>query len=159
MEVFLEKDPNILDTHKIGAAISGPRITGEKLWRLLGKRKHTPPCSSAELFFAEKNGVHRGKISVVDMGFPGFYRVFVSTTGLESFSFRPEKFSKRFSFGGGCVRFFLLWVRLFLISDISKPVVWRTSGLHPRFPWFPWFLVQHSAPCFGHKLKGSFYRG
>ena len=24
-------------------------------------------------------------------GFPGFYRVFVSTTGLESFSFRPEK--------------------------------------------------------------------
>ena len=39
-------------------------------------------------------------------GFPGFYRVFVSTTGLESFSSRPEKFSKRFSFGGGCVRFF-----------------------------------------------------
>ena len=37
-------------------------------------------------------------------GFPGFYRVFVSTTG--SFSSRPEKFSKRFSFGGGCVRFF-----------------------------------------------------
>ena len=32
-----------------------------------GKRKHTPPCSSAELFLAEKNGVHRGKISVVDM--------------------------------------------------------------------------------------------
>ena len=39
-------------------------------------------------------------------GLPGFYRVFVSTTGLESFSLRPEKFSKRFSFGGGCVRFF-----------------------------------------------------
>ena len=35
----------------------------------LGKRKHTPPCSSAELFFAEKHGGHRGKISVVDMGF------------------------------------------------------------------------------------------
>ena len=35
----------------------------------LGKRKHTPPCSSAELFFAEKNWVHRGKISVVDMVF------------------------------------------------------------------------------------------
>ena len=43
-------------------------------------------------------------------GFPGFYRVFVSTTGLESLSLRPEKFSKRFSFGGGRVRFFLLWV-------------------------------------------------
>ena len=33
----------------------------------LGKIKHTPPRSSAELFFAEKNGGHRGKISVVDM--------------------------------------------------------------------------------------------
>ena len=33
----------------------------------LEKRKHTPPCSSAELFVAEKNGGHRGKISVVDM--------------------------------------------------------------------------------------------
>ena len=29
-------------------------------------------------------------------GFPGFYRVFVSTTGLESFSFSPEKFPKDF---------------------------------------------------------------
>ena len=38
----------------------------------------------------------------------GFYRVFVSTTGLESFSLRPEKFSKRFSFSGGCARFYLL---------------------------------------------------
>ena len=39
-----------------------------------------------------------------------FYRVFVSTTGLESFSLRPE-FSKRFSFGSGRVRFFfsVLW--------------------------------------------------
>ena len=56
----------------------------------LGKRKRTPPCSSAELFFAEKNGAHRGKISAVDMAFLGFYRVFVSTTGLESFSVRPS---------------------------------------------------------------------
>ena len=29
-------------------------------------------------------------------GFPGFYRAFVSTTGLESFSLRPEKFLQRF---------------------------------------------------------------
>ena len=42
------------------------------------------------------------------MGFPGFYRVFVSTTGLESFLLRPEKVSKRFSLGGGSVRVFLL---------------------------------------------------
>ena len=45
---------------------------------------------------------------MVDMVFLVFYRVFVSTTGLESFSLRPEKFPKRFSFGGGRVRFFLL---------------------------------------------------
>ena len=36
---------------------------------ILGKRKHTPPCSSAELFFAERNGGHREKMSVVDMAF------------------------------------------------------------------------------------------
>ena len=40
-------------------------------------------------------------------GCPGFYRFFVSTTGLESFSFRPEKFPKRFSFGGGRALFLL----------------------------------------------------
>ena len=39
-------------------------------WGSLGKRKHTPPCSSAELLFAEKKiGGHRGKISVVDIVF------------------------------------------------------------------------------------------
>ena len=35
-----------------------------------------------------------------------FYRVFVSTTGLDFF-LRPEKLSKRFSFGDGRVRFLL----------------------------------------------------
>ena len=39
-------------------------------------------------------------------GFPGFYKVLVSTTGLENFSFRPEKFPKKYSFGGGRVLFF-----------------------------------------------------
>ena len=74
----------------------------------LGKRKHTPPCSSAELFFAEKKWGPQRKDFGGGYGFPGFYRVFVSTTGPESFSLlRPEKFPKRSSFGGGCVRFFL----------------------------------------------------
>ena len=47
---------------------------------------------------------------MVDMPFLVFFlnRILVSTTGLESFSLRPEKFPKRFSFGGGRVRFFLL---------------------------------------------------
>ena len=72
------------------------------------KRKHTLPCSSEDLFFAAKQiGGHRGKISVVDKVFLVFDRVFVSTTGLESFSLRRRaKVSKRFSFGGGSVRFF-----------------------------------------------------
>ena len=41
-------------------------------------------------FALQKKMGSTGKISVVDYGFPGFYRVFVSTTGLESFSLRPE---------------------------------------------------------------------
>ena len=36
---------------------------------LLGKRKHTPPCSSEERFFAEKNGGHRRTFLVMDMAF------------------------------------------------------------------------------------------
>ena len=77
-----------------------------------GKKKAYTALLQCRTFLCrKKNGSHSGKISVVDMAFPGSYRVFVSTTGLESFSLRPEKFSKRFSFSGGCVRFFssLLW--------------------------------------------------
>ena len=73
---------------------------------ILGKRKHTPPCSSAELFFAEKMGSTEGKISVVDMVFLVFMGFLYPPPAWESFSLRPEKFSKRFSFGGGCVRVF-----------------------------------------------------
>ena len=42
-----------------------------------------------------------------DMVSPYFSRVFVSTMSLESFSLTPEKFSKRFPFSGGSVRFVL----------------------------------------------------
>ena len=42
------------------------------------------------------------------MAFLGFIGIFVSTTGPESFSLRPEKISKRFSFGGSSVVLFLL---------------------------------------------------
>ena len=73
----------------------------------LGKRKHTPPCSSEELLFAEKLGVTEERFGG-RYGFPGFDRVLVSTAGLEIFSLRPEKFSKRFSFVGSSVRFLLL---------------------------------------------------
>ena len=47
--------------------------------------KHAPPCSSEEPFFAEKRGPQRKDFGG-RYGFPCFYRVFVSTTGLESFS-------------------------------------------------------------------------
>ena len=52
---------------------------------ILGKRKHAPPCSSEELFFAEKKGGHRGKISVVDMALLVFIGFFVINR-------RPGKF-------------------------------------------------------------------
>ena len=43
-------------------------------------------------------------------GFPGFYRVFLSTTSLESYLWGQRSIPKRFSFvGGGSVRFFLPW--------------------------------------------------
>ena len=64
----------------------------------MGKRKHTPPCSSEELFFAEKKWGSQRKESGGRYGFPGFERVFASTTGLESLSLRPEKLPpKKFS--------------------------------------------------------------
>ena len=61
-----------------------PRDSGAIVSQL-GKRKHTPPCSSAELFFAEKKWGPQRKGFGGGCGFPGFYRVSVSTTGLESF--------------------------------------------------------------------------
>ena len=68
------------------------------------------PAPVRNFSLPKKNGSHRGQI-LVDTVFLGFCRVFASTTGLERFSLRPEKFSKRFSFGGGrvhfCVHFFL----------------------------------------------------
>ena len=41
----------------------------------LGKRKHTPPCSSAELFFAKKKRGPQRKDFGGRYGFPGFHRV------------------------------------------------------------------------------------
>ena len=96
----------------------------------LGKRNRTPPCSSPALFFEEKNGVHRGKISVVDMVFLVFIGFLYPPPAWKGFSLRPEKFSKRYSFGGGCVPFFLLCVNV--IGVISEPFArelrrWRVN--------------------------------
>ena len=129
-----------------GAPRNHPEISSQKLadfecrfpYASLGKRKHTPPYSSAELFFAEKNGGHRGKISVVDMAFLVFIGFLVSTTGLESFSFRPEKFPKRISFGGGRVRFLLLWLPMEGTEHHFGPFFWRRIlGQYPAAPCSP----------------------
>ena len=46
-------------------------------------------------------------VDLVFLGFDlGFLYLLGSTTGLESFSLRSEKFSISSSFGGGSVRFF-----------------------------------------------------
>ena len=75
----------------------------------LGKKKAYTALLQCRTFLCQKKwGPHRGKISVVDMVIPGFHSVLVSTTDLERFLLRPEKFPKIFSFGGGRVRFFLL---------------------------------------------------
>ena len=83
------------------------RLLLEKKCANSGKKKPYTALLQCRTFCRQKWGPLRKDFGG-GYGFPGFYRVFVSTTGLESFSLRPDKFSKRFSFGGGCVRFFLL---------------------------------------------------
>ena len=53
-------------------------------------KKHTPPCSSEERLFAEKMRARDGRFRwPIWFSWFFFNRVFVSTTGLESFSLRP----------------------------------------------------------------------
>ena len=102
------------------------------------------PAPVQNFFFAEKNGGHRGKISVVHMVFLVFIWFFVSTTGLESSSLKPEEFSKRFSFGGGSARFFFsaillmtLCLRLWCLlpAKMAKvKLVASHSAMPPRPP-------------------------
>ena len=85
-------------------------------------------------------------------GFPGFHRVFVSTTDLESFSLRPEKSPKRFSFGGGRVRFFLLckstWVGVLWVG--LRVAMWITHVGGANFAMWPARKVtENSLTCFG----------
>ena len=69
-------------------------VASEQLHLCLRWEKQTihRPAPVQNLNFSLQNGVHRGKISVVDMVSLVFVG-FASTTGLESFSLRPEKFS------------------------------------------------------------------
>ena len=91
-------------------------------------------------------------------GFPGFYRVFVSTTGLESFSFRPEKFSKRFSFGGGCVRFFLLCVCPVEMPRLSADVLSNHTDIRLGCPGDSPPNGPRDTPKAYHQRPNSFMR-
>ena len=65
-KVFSVMGPNNYQINSLGI------FSGNDPVKNLGKRKHTPPCSSAELLnfsLQKKNGVYRGQISVVDMVF------------------------------------------------------------------------------------------
>ena len=99
---------------------STPKLSGFVRCRLADAPVLSTPILPLHQHLLEKESIHRPapvqNFSLQkkwgpqrkDFGFPCFYRVFVSTTSLKSFSLRPEKFSKRFSFGGGCVRCFFL---------------------------------------------------
>ena len=102
----------------------------------LGKRKHTPPCSAAELFFAKKWGQQ-----MKDFGGRYAFLVFRGLLCLppvwKVFSLKPEKFSKRFSFGGGSVRFFLLCKEFFLsvfgrFFPKSAKTLWGNASQMPK---------------------------
>ena len=124
---------------------------------LLGKRKHTPPCSSEELFFSlpKKIGGHRGKISGGRDGSPGFCWVSVSTTGPESFSFfEARKVPQTIFFRWwSCTFFSSLFCHMLTIDPCVEELLWgegnfgtrlfpspSTFGihlysLHPHFPF------------------------
>ena len=96
----------------------------------IGKKKAYTALLQCKTFLCRKKLGPQRKDFGGRNGFPGFYRVCVSTTCLESFSLKPEKSSKRFSFGGGSVRFFLLClVNLFLMKLV------RISGFSSLFSW------------------------
>ena len=71
-----------------------------RIWVLAGKKKAYTALLQCRTFLCRKKCGPQRKDFGGRCGFPGFHRVFVSTTDLESFSLRPEKFPKRFSFGG-----------------------------------------------------------
>ena len=89
-------------------------VISASLVAVRGERNHTPPCSSEELVFAEKNGGRRGKIAVVDMASLVFIGLLWIYHQPGKSALMPEEFSMRFSIGGGSVRVFFC-----LLSELS----------------------------------------
>ena len=67
----------------------------------LGKESMHRPCSSEELFFAERNGGHKGKISVVVAMVLVVFIGFLYLPPAWKFFFEAKKVLQRFSFGRG----------------------------------------------------------
>ena len=68
----------------------------QKISRYAGKRKPYAALLQFRTFLCRKNGVHRGKISVVDMASLVFIGLFVSTTG--KFFFEARKVVQKIFF-------------------------------------------------------------
>ena len=128
--------------HIFGRKQAGPQKTGpdppppNSAEPLAGKKKAHTALHQWGSFLCRKKWGPQRKDFGGGYGFPGFYSFFASTTGLESFSLRPEKFSKRFSFGGGSVCFFLLCL------GFCRRVL--RKGLHSRKPCWGTLTQNHT---------------
>ena len=93
-----------------------------------GKRKHTPPCSSEELFVAEKKWGHRGKIAVVDMVFLVSYRVFCIHHRPGKFLFEARKVLQMISFRWWSCTLFssLKWGPTSRIGFATRAAIYRS---------------------------------
>ena len=98
------------------------------MFGMLGKRKHTPPCPREELFFAEKMGGHRGKISVVDMEFLVFIGFLYPPPAWKVFLWGQKSSPKDFLLVVVVYAFFLLRVgQWWWINNVSY-----SSTMGPR---------------------------
>ena len=88
---------------------------------VLGKRKRTPPCSRAELFFAEKNGVYRGKISVVDIVFLVFIGFLYPPPAWKVFLLGEKSSPKDFLSVAVVYAFFFSVVIFFSLTEAPLP--------------------------------------
>ena len=114
----------------------------------LGKRKHTPPCSSAELFFTENDGGHRGKILVVDMAFLVFIGFLYPPPAWKVFLWGQKSSPKNFlsvvvvyAFLFSVWRFVYSLRKLRITSKVSLRVlgslIWQGVTL-TKFQWIVW---------------------
>ena len=113
-------------------------VSFKKYLREAEKKRHTPPCPSKELFFAERNGGHRGKISVVDM-------VFLVCSG---FLYSPLAWKTFFQARKVVQKIFCRWWSCTLSSSLRGCI----RSFRPREQESPWTLLHHPNPDL-HRCK------